>query len=99
MNDGPLKDAIRTIVRQRVASSSTLGEIWALFEAATFAKGAGPVQRRECKRAFYSGAAAMLEMFSQIGEPGFEEDAGVRRLEAISRELERFGDAISEGRA
>jgi hypothetical protein len=99
MKDGPLKDAIRQVVTKAVADSNTIGDIWALFEAATLAKGAGAVQRRECKRAFYSGAAAALELFTQIGEPGFEEDAGIRRLEAIARELAQFGEDIQHGRA
>jgi hypothetical protein len=41
----------------------------------------------------------MLELFMQTSEPGFEEDAGVRHLEAIQRELHRFGEDIKEGRA
>jgi hypothetical protein len=99
MKDGPLKDAIRQVVTQAVGASNTIGDIWALFEAATLAKGAGPTQRQECRRAFYSGAAAAFELFWQIGEPGFEEDAGMRRLEAIQAELARFADDIKEGRA
>lgn len=99
MKDGPLKDAIGKIVNEAVASSNTIGDIWALFEATTLAKHAGPVQRQECKRAFYSGAAAALELFMQIGDPGFEEEAGVQRLEAIQRELHQFGEDIKDGRA
>lgn len=57
------------------------------------------MQRQECRRAFYSGAAAALELFIQIGDPGFEEDAGILRLEAIQRELQQFGEDIKEGRA
>jgi hypothetical protein len=78
MRDGPLKDAIRKVVAEAVASSNTIGDIWAIFEAATLAAGAGAVQRQECRRAFYSGAAAALELFIAIGDPGFEEDAGAR---------------------
>jgi len=99
MQDGPLKDAIRQLVTAAVASSNTVGDIWAIFEAGTLANGAAAVQRQECKRAFYSGAAAMLELFRQVGEPGFEEDAGVRRLEAIAAELSRFGEDMKDGRA
>jgi len=99
MKDGPLKDAIRKVVGEAVAASTNIADIWSLYEAATLAKGAGPTQRKECKRAFFSGAAAALELFMQIGDPGFEEDAGIRRMEAISRELERFGRDIAEGRA
>ena len=41
----------------------------------------------------------MPELFTQIGEPGFEEDAGVRRVEAISVVLAQFGEDIQAGRA
>ena len=99
MKDGPIKDSIRKVVGEAVRGSNSIGDIWAIFEAATMAKGAGPIQRQECKRAFYSGAAAAFELFEQIAEPGFEEDAGIRRLEAMKQELYRFGEAIKDGRA
>ncbi|OFW05681.1 MAG: hypothetical protein A3H96_11515 [Acidobacteria bacterium RIFCSPLOWO2_02_FULL_67_36] len=91
--------AVRKVVSEAVRASSTVADIWSLFEAMALPKDAGVVQRQECRRAFYGGAAAMLELFTQIGEPGFEEDAGVRRVEAISVVLAQFGEDIQAGRA
>ncbi len=99
MKDGPVKDAIRKAVSTAVANANTIADIWGLYEVATLAKEAGPIQRQECKRAFYSGAAAAFELFWQIGDSGFEEDAGIRRLENIRRELAQFGEDIKDGRA
>lgn len=98
MND-PVRDAIRKVVTDKVASANTIGEIWALFEAATLVAGTDARQRRDAKRAFYSGAAAAFELYRQTGDPGFEEDAGVKRLQAINRELVQFAEDIAKGRA
>ena len=93
-----LKRAIQKVVTEAVGNANTIGDVWAIYDAATLAKDAGPVQRQECRRAFYAGAAAALELFIQIADPGFEEDAGVARLEAMQRELVRFAGGLETGR-
>lgn len=79
---------------------STLAEIWVRFEQTVLDPiGAGDVQRQEVRRAFYSGAAALLELVLDIGEPGFEEDAGVNRLAKLEAEIAQFSDDLAQGRA
>jgi len=71
-----------------VKGANSIADIWHLYYASHLvAIKAGPVQIQKCRRAFYSGAAAAFELFEQIGDPGFEEDAGIVRLEAMKREL------------
>lgn len=53
------------------------------------------VQVQECKRAFYSGAFALLTAAtSDVGDPAASEDDGVGRLEAWDRELKAFFRAM-----
>jgi hypothetical protein len=99
MKNGPHNDAIRKVVTDVVAHSTTIADIWTLFEAATLVAGADQVERQRYRRAFYSGAAASFELFRQIGEPGFEEADGVRRLETMQRELAQFAEDVKRGRA
>lgn len=99
MKDGSLKEGLRKVVTDAVANSNTIADIWTLFEAATLVAGADQIERQRYRRAFYSGAAASFELFRQIGEPGFEEADGVRRLETMQRELAQFAEDVKRGRA
>jgi hypothetical protein len=90
---------VRTVVTGAVAASHTLEDFWRLFSAAAFQPGTPAIQRREMRRAFFAGASVMLETFRRIGEPGFEEEAGVKRLHALADELDRFAQDLKHGRA
>lgn len=56
---------------------NTIAEQWAAFEALVMPKDAPPVQRQEMRRAFYSGAEAMLRLQYAAGDPSVSEEGGV----------------------
>jgi len=76
---------------------NTVADLWADFEQRIVPKGAPAVQRIEMRRAFYSGARALLRLMNDIGE--VSDDAGAAILDGIDQELDAFGKAVLEGRA
>ena len=74
----------------------TIAEHWADFERRVMPISAGEVQREETRRAFYSGAAAMLALNVDISS--LSNDAAVAVLRGVQDELIRFAEAIIEGR-
>ena len=93
--DRELKAQIMKIVQEHVESASTIEEVWKLFAGLVLPPNVPPIQFIEMRKAFYAGAAAMLELVMMVGDDSFEEDAGVQRLESLSQELTEF--AKSEG--
>ncbi len=69
--------------------------LWRSYQA-TVLGGAGPVQVRECRRAFYAGAAAFS---AAIAQPGPDPVRNVDRLSLMLDELAEFPRAVEEGRA
>jgi hypothetical protein len=66
-----------------------IGEAWASYQAQVVPADAPPVQREECKRAFYAGAQAMYQAVMRAVEPA-DEDACEARLAAIGQEMQDF---------
>lgn len=66
----------------------TIADQWASYERAVLPKDASAIQRRECKRAFYAGAQAVLGM--QFDIANLSEDAGVACLDGLLAEGEQF---------
>jgi len=89
-----VKAAIEKLVDAGLANATTVADMWALFEAVTMPTAAGAVQRRECRRAFYAGAAALLQLVMQMAGTGIEEEASIRRLTALEVELREFGKGL-----
>ena len=70
---------------------NTISEKWELFQSEVIPKSAGPIQLREMKLAFYSGAFAFLAMQKEIiGNPSLSEDAGIALLEAWQDEIQLY---------
>lgn len=78
---------------------NTIAEQWALFEASVMPKNAPPIQRQEMRRAFYSGAAALLRIQLVIGSETVSEDAGVAILQGLHEELHAFSGMVTSGKA
>jgi hypothetical protein len=57
-------------------------------------KDAIPIQIRECRLAFFAGAAAAMDLFLAIAVQEANEDAAVARLESYRLELEAFGRSL-----
>jgi hypothetical protein len=77
-----------------------LGEQWRDYRARVIPVQAPTIQARECRRAFYAGAASMLQVIMVGLEPGLEptkED--LAKMDELMAELDRFADALKEGRA
>lgn len=78
---------------------NTITEQWALFESSVMPKDAPPIQRQEMRRAFYSGAEAMLRIQHAIASGTVSEDAGVAILQGLHEELHGFAWMVATGKA
>lgn len=77
---------------------TTIGELWANFEAHVMPTDAGEVQRIEMRRAFYGGAHTVLERLLEIGCDDVTEDDGVEQLEAMRNEIDVFFVKLGTGK-
>jgi len=94
---------IATIARAQIAEATTIREVWLIYAAAMLPREAPPVDRAECRRAFYTGAAAALGLFfsfADLGPDGDRDDAAITaKIEALRRELVTFAaDLVLEDR-
>lgn len=61
---------------------------------------AGNTQRVETQRAWYSGAAMMFDLMSNLAGPSDEPDeVGAARVEQVYQELQRYAKALFSGHA
>ncbi len=64
---------------------------WESYEKAVLSNPEIPdVQRKETRRAFYSGFLSMFSQLEQIGTPEVSEQAGEVHLNAIKAEIEQY---------
>jgi hypothetical protein len=77
----------------------TMKASWENFEKLILIPiGAGPVQVKEMRRAFYSGADVMLENIGNISKLPSEAD-GEAAIKALNDELAEFNRQVQEGEA
>jgi hypothetical protein len=72
----------------------TLAAWWSEFESKTIHRDAGPAQRREMRNAFYAGAACLMQLTVEIGEPDVSEQEGMAILSGVRDELTAFTRAL-----
>lgn len=78
----------------------TVAERWAMFEALVLPRNVGSVQRQEMRRAFYSGfQEALTAGIEMADESGADDELGVRLIQSLHEECQRFGKAIQAGKA
>ncbi len=70
--------------------------IWHSFEAACMSPDAGTMQRREMRRAFYSGFWAMLNMGVAMADADLPDDDGAAELARLAKECERFAELVAQ---
>lgn len=72
----------------------TLQENWEFYRDKCYPDGTTPVQYRECRQAFFSGAAIALSAMSEIS--GMSDDDALKSLQDLHNEtisaLERYID-------
>lgn len=77
-----------------------IADAWRDFEIQVVPLNAPDVQRTECRRAFYQGALSlfhgMVKMFDPDKEPT---EADLKKMEAISAEIDQFLEDLQQGRA
>lgn len=77
---------------------NTIGDIWQSYSDNVLPADAGDVQIRECKLAFYAGAASMMEIMTAIGDSeGLSVDIGAGILQGLADELYDFADRLNVG--
>lgn len=72
---------------------------WNTYDERVIPKTAGPTQRRELRRAYYAGAAAMLSTLDKISLAGDDDDVTGASIEDLSNELDAFLEQIKAGSA
>lgn len=75
----------------------SMAEVWDSYRAEVIDPRAGPAQITETRRAFYSGAWAMLLMFERVGEPDYSQAQAYHAIDRVKDELLRFKDQVGEG--
>jgi hypothetical protein len=85
--------------RNREPMRVTVRDAWDSYVAGVMPPDAPPDQIRECRRAFYAGFWAMLNINIGIGEDGVTEAMGVFVLESLVRECRAFNADVQQGRA
>jgi hypothetical protein len=74
-----------------MSKEHTLEEEWASFEHAILDPiQAGPLQRSEMRKAWYSGAVCMFDLVATVSTEAATEDEGAAKLEVIHQEIEEF---------
>ena len=80
--------------------SNVIAAEWASYAAAVLPKTAPPVQRTECERAFYAGAAGLFHAIMTILEPGAEPtEADLEHFSGIEGELDAFAARVGRAAA
>ena len=82
-----------------MADLKSLKEYWANYLETVVPKDASTVQVQETKRAFYSGAAALMNTVMEIGDnDAIDEMAGADIMEDRLQELHEFHEDVQRGR-
>jgi hypothetical protein len=77
-----------------------MAEEWDKFARSVLPLNVTPGQRREMRRAFYSGAQSILFRVIQSFAPETEPtDADLQIMNDLQTELQEFGESIQAGRA
>lgn len=77
--------------RGAAPAAQTVETLWQMFRVQVVPKKASQAQIDDMQMSFYSGAASIMRLMRQLGEPDdISEDQGGEILEAIDRELQKF---------
>jgi hypothetical protein len=70
---------------------------WQSYRNMVLPSGASDVQVKECRQAFYAGAAILLESIMATLDPGTEPtEADFQRMTNIQIELDEFGQQLDK---
>lgn len=78
---------------------NTVASEWEGYVEAVMPKDAPPIQRKEMRRSFYAGAAAILAIQSDISSDQVSEAAGVAILQGLHEEMRDFLVQMKNGSA
>lgn len=92
-----MTEAIERITREWSEKGMILEGGWQAFEQLIIPKEAGPLQRSEMRKAFFSGAQHLFASIMTMLEPGQEAtDKDLNRLTLIHKELENFVEGLGK---
>lgn len=70
-------------------------DAWKKFEVMVVPKDAGPVQRDETRKAFYSGAAILFQiLINRIDKEEEPTEQDMRLMDDIAKEVDEFGQEL-----
>lgn len=76
---------------------NSLEEHWHEWAEACLPECCSDIQRQETKRAFYSGAVAILQVVEQVGNDDIDEETGTKVVSKIYREIDEFRKQVERG--
>jgi hypothetical protein len=88
---------IERILDEQIESATTVEGIWLLYQVSAIPRAAGDVQVSECRRAFYAGAAALLELVVRSWNPEVPDVVGELMIEQLRVELAHFARDLQAG--
>ena len=77
----------------KLNASTTVEQMWAQYSVAAIPEVAGTIQRRDTRKAFYTGAASMFHLVMRAVEESQKtnnDDLMPQRIDALSEELKAF---------
>lgn len=81
------------IDEKKLNASTTIEEMWAQYSAAAIPEQAGVTQRRDVRKAFYTGAASMFHLIMRAVDESHktgDDDVMPKRIDVLSEELKAF---------
>jgi hypothetical protein len=81
-----------------VRDGATINDAWVGFDSAVIAEDAPPVRRQECRRSFYAGAWAALQLLMAAAGEDVPDEQGAALLNGWLAECEAFAADVKAGR-
>lgn len=72
----------------------SIQEQWDDFSKNIIPRGAGEIQRDECKKSFYAGALTMIEAMGEIATAGLSEQAEEATINGLQSEIVDFFETL-----
>jgi hypothetical protein len=88
----PSKELVDQLCKDLVDNGKLIEAGWKSYDLLVLPVDASPIQRNECRIAFFAGAQHLFGSIMGILEPGGDEptQADLRRMDSIHGELQRF---------
>lgn len=78
---------------------NTIEQEWQELASMIFSPTTPSIQRKEMRRAFYAGAAAIFNMISTAVDDDTDDDSFIAGIQQWEEEFRQFAEAVQAGKA